>query len=166
MEVVIKGLRKCYGDHAVLENINMEFKKPGIYLIAGPNGSGKTTLLEIIIGLRKQSEGEVRIGEQRPGSLESKKSLGFLSQQNSLRKCCYVNEEMELVAEIFGLKNIDLKQYLERYDLAQYYHQRTKKLSGGTKRRLLLAIALLPQQRGAGIDYRSNANCSSQRPFG
>lgn len=146
MEVLIKGLTKRYGDHVVLDNINMEFKKPGIYLIAGPNGSGKTTLLEVIIGLRKQTEGDVWLGDQQPGSWESKKSLGFLSQQNSLRKCCYVNEEMELLAELFELKSINLKQYLEKYDLAQYYREQTKKLSGGTRRRLLLAMTLLPQQ--------------------
>jgi ABC-type multidrug transport system ATPase subunit len=146
VEVIVKGLKKCYEDHTVLDNINMEFKKPGIYLIAGPNGSGKTTLLEIIIGLRKQTEGEVCIGNHHPDSLESKRSLGFLSQQNSLRKSCYVNEEMELVAEIFELKCIDIKEYLEKYDLAQYYHQRIRKLSGGTKRRLLLAMTFLPQQ--------------------
>lgn len=152
MSIEIKDLKKQYKNHVVLDGINMTFKKPGIYLIAGPNGSGKTTLLELIIGLRKPTSGNIKINGYLPDSADAKKELGFLSQQNSLRKNCKVSEELDLVSEIFGIREIDLEKYLEKFDLRQYYHHKTRKLSGGSKRRLLLAMTLLPKQKVIVLD--------------
>lgn len=146
MSIEIKNLKKRYKDHIVLNEINLEIKNPGIYLIAGPNGSGKTTLLELIIGLRTPTSGDIRIESFSPNSIDAKKKLGFLSQQNSLRRSCRVSEELKLVSEIFGIYDIDLENYLDIFDLKKYYHYKTSKLSGGSKRRLLLAMTLLPQQ--------------------
>lgn len=142
----IEGVKKVYNEHVVLDDININITKPGIYLIAGPNGSGKTTLLEIIVGLRKQTAGNILIQGFSPSSIEAKKEIGFLSQQNSLRKSCYVNEEIDLIIELFHLKDVNPVEYLSKYGLDQYYKYKTKKLSGGTKRRLLLAMTFLTLQ--------------------
>ncbi len=152
MQVKITDLKKSYNKHLVLKNINMELTKPGIYLIAGPNGSGKTTLLEIIIGLRKPTSGEVLINNSTPDTLESKRTIGFLSQQNSLRRSCYVHEELKLVSEIYSIKNVNLPEYLSKYNLDEYYRYKTGKLSGGYRRRLLLAMTLLPMQEIIVLD--------------
>lgn len=152
MGIKIKNLKKFYGRNEVLKNINIEFMNPGVYLIAGPNGSGKTTLLEIIIGLRKQTSGELIINNFTHNSIEVRRELGFLLQQNSLRKNCYVNEELELVSQLFGVKNVNLYEYLGKYGLLQYYKYKTRRLSGGTKRRLLLAMTLLANQNIIVLD--------------
>lgn len=60
MSIKIQNLKKSYKNHTVLNNIEMEFKEPGVYLIAGPNGSGKSTLLELIVGLRKATSGNIK----------------------------------------------------------------------------------------------------------
>ncbi|MBO0481262.1 ABC transporter ATP-binding protein [Candidatus Enterococcus courvalinii] len=146
MAVTIKNLFKSYKSNVVLKNINIRVNKPGIYLIAGPNGSGKSTLLEIIVGLRAQTSGEVKIMGASANSIEAKKRIGFMSQQNSLRRNCYVYEEIQMIMKLFGIKNVDMNLYLEKYGLEKYLKYKTKKLSGGTKRRLLVAMTLLASQ--------------------
>lgn len=143
MAIEIRNLQKTYGDKKVLDDINIVIDQPGVYLIAGPNGSGKTTLLEILVGLRKMDHGQVRIHQVSSDDVKIKKMVGFLTQQNTLRRNVTVKEELNLVKELFGLK-IDTYQYLEKFKLQEYYDQKTKNLSGGTKRRLLIAMLFMP----------------------
>lgn len=163
MGIKVKELKKVYDDKVVLDCLTMDFKNPGVYLLAGPNGSGKTTFLEILIGIRKASSGSILIDDSPPDSLSAKKALGFLSQQNSLRKSCRVSEELELVAEVFDVKNVNLKDYLKQYNLEEYYHQKTRKLSGGTKRRLLLAMTVLSNQKMIILDEPASGLDTSSR---
>lgn len=142
--IEIKGLRKFYGNNEVLKKLDMNIKKPGVYLVAGPNGSGKTTLLEILVGLRGRDGGSVSIGEMDPSSMKVKRHVCFLAQQNSLRKNSTVKEEVQLVKDLFSVE-INIKDYLDKYNLNDYLRKKTKYLSGGTKRRLLIAMTLMPQ---------------------
>lgn len=150
--IIITALGKVYGKNKVLDDINLNITEPGVYLVAGPNGSGKTTLLELITGLRKKTEGEVLIDGYKPNTVEAKSKIGFLSQQNSLRKNCYVNEELDLVIDLFGVKNTNPIEYLTKYGLDKYYKYKTKKLSGGLKRRVLISMTLLPEQEIVILD--------------
>ncbi|MFA9555701.1 ABC transporter ATP-binding protein [Evansella sp. AB-rgal1] len=151
MGIEIDSLIKRYDGKVVLDGIELHINEPGVYLIAGPNGCGKTTLLEILVGLRKYDQGRVKINDQRVDDVELKRKLGFLTQQNTLRKNCTVAEELNLVKEIFKL-DIDTYKYLERYKLQEYYHQKTKGLSGGTKRRVLIAMLFMTQYEVAVLD--------------
>ncbi|CAK9330891.1 ABC transporter ATP-binding protein [Thermoanaerobacter kivui] len=145
MFVEVKNLYKSYNNSMVLKDINIRIDKPGVYLIAGPNGSGKTTLLEIIIGLRKADKGSVIINGKFGNDIETKEKVGFLTQENSLRKSSKVKEELNLVKDIFNL-NIDTYEYLCKFGLQKYYNKRTKQLSGGTKRRLLVTMLFMAGQ--------------------
>lgn len=144
LNININDLSKNYGEKEVLKNIDMTIVNPGVYLIAGPNGSGKTTLLEIIVGLRDYDNGSVNIGAVNHGSVEPKRHVGFLAQQNSLRKSCTVLEEVRLVRDLYRL-NVDIPLYLSKFNLDEYLYQKTYRLSGGTKRRLLIAMTLMPE---------------------
>ena len=144
MNLVVQGVTKNY-QKQVLQNIDLTIDKPGVYLIAGPNGSGKTTLLEIIVGLRKPNSGTIMINGHPCGSIAAKKDLGFLCQQNGLRKTIKMKEEMQLVKEVFNVKVDDI-EYLRKYNLQEYYKNRTRTLSGGTKRRFLIAMLFLAGQ--------------------
>ncbi|MFD3447599.1 ABC transporter ATP-binding protein [Microbacteriaceae bacterium 4G12] len=151
MGIEVSTLVKSYGDHIVLDEINLSIDKAGVYLIAGPNGSGKTTLLEILVGLRDYTKGQIRVNENKVDNINIKKDIGFLTQQNTLRKNCTVAEELNLVKELFQL-DIDTYDYLKKYKLQEYYHQKTKKLSGGTKRRVLIAMLLMPEYKIVVLD--------------
>ena len=151
MEVRANNLYKSYRDKKVLENINFSINKPGVYLIAGPNGSGKTTFLEILVGLRKPNQGEVFINKVQPEKAKINREIGFLTQQKTKRKNCTVKEELTLVKELFQL-DIDTYAYLKKFNLQEYYNIKTKKLSGGTKRRILIAMLLMPNHKVIVLD--------------
>lgn len=144
MNIVIQNLTKSYRE-TVLKDINLKIDKPGVYLIAGPNGSGKTTLLEMIAGLRQADSGEILVNGHLSGSIEAKKIIGFLCQQNGLRKTIKLKEEMQLIKEVFEVKVNDM-EYLKKYNLQEYYNNRTRTLSGGTQRRFLIAMLFLAGQ--------------------
>lgn len=150
-KIVINNLVKIYDGNKVLDNINISINKPGVYLLAGPNGSGKTTLLEILAGLREPSSGDILINNYRYNTIEAKRELGFLCQQNSLRKNTKVNEEIELVKDLYNI-SIDSYEYLKKFNLDKYYKEKTKNLSGGTKRRLLVAMLLMAKQNIVVLD--------------
>lgn len=149
--VEIEELIKTYDKKKVVNNVSISIDKPGVYLLAGPNGSGKTTLLEIIAGLREPDSGEVLINGYKCNTIEAKRDLGFLCQQNSLRKNLKVNEEIKLIKDIYGI-DIDDYEYLKRYNLEQYYKAKSGNLSGGTKRRLLIAMLLMANQNIVVLD--------------
>ncbi|MBP3039406.1 ATP-binding cassette domain-containing protein [Bacillaceae bacterium Marseille-Q3522] len=123
MNIEVSGLVKTYGKQKILDQIDLSIQDPGVYLVAGPNGSGKTTLLEILVGLRKRTDGQVILNNLRPGDKQIKKEVGFLIQQNTLRKNSTVAEELNLVRDIFQLK-INTYEYVKKYNLQDYYHKK------------------------------------------
>ena len=149
--IIIKNLSKSYKDNKVLKNLSISIDKPGVYLLAGPNGSGKTTLLEIIAGLRESDSGEILINGYKRNTIEAKKSLGFLCQQNNLRKSTKVNEEIQVVKDLYNIDINDI-EYLKKYNLEKYYKERCRNLSGGTKRRLLVAMLFMAKQNIVVLD--------------
>ncbi|PMC35474.1 ABC transporter ATP-binding protein [Bacillus sp. UMB0899] len=151
MQVNVNSLVKSYGDKTVLDGINLSLQNPGVYLIAGPNGSGKTTLLEILVGLRHYNDGQVTINDSRVDHINIRNYVGFLTQSNTLRKNCTVAEELNLIKDLFKL-DIDTYDYLKEFKLQEYYHQKTKMLSGGTKRRVLIAMLFMPKYRIVVLD--------------
>lgn len=104
MGIEVSNLVKKYNNRIVLDSINLSIDIPGTYLIAGPNGSGKSTLLEIIVGLRNSDSGTVKINQFTNHDIQFKKYIGFLTQQNTLRRNCTVAEELQLIKDLFGLK--------------------------------------------------------------
>lgn len=144
MNIIVRNVNKIY-QKPVLQDISLRFEQPGVYLIAGPNGSGKTTLLEIIAGLRKPDSGTVAVNGNPCGSMRAKQNLGFLCQQNGLRKTIKLKEEMHFIKEVFDV-DVDDMEYLEKFNLQEYYKNRTRTLSGGTQRRFLTAMLFLAEQ--------------------
>lgn len=151
MKIKANSIVKTYGNKRVLDEINLSIEEPGVYLIAGPNGSGKTTLLEILVGLRALTKGKLSINQNTVDNVQIKKEVGFLTQQNTLRKNCTVAEELNLVKELFQL-DINTYDYLKAFNLQEYYQQKTKKLSGGTKRRVLISMLLMPKYKVVVLD--------------
>lgn len=131
--LILKEATKSYKHKIVLNKVNMRFENKGVYLLAGPNGSGKTTLLESIVGLRVFDSGLIETNIDKKA---------FLFQENNLRKLSTVKEELGLVAELYHIKK-DITEVARKYQFGEYLNLKTVSLSGGTKRRILVAMTLM-----------------------
>ena len=146
--VEIDDLRYSYGDRVALDGLSLRVPAGSIFGLLGPNGSGKSTLLGILIGRRHAASGSVRaLGE--PLSTRLRSRMGIVFQEPSLDATMTVRETMHLQGRLFGQPRPatvrEANRLLERVGLAERASAMTATLSGGMKRRLELARALLPR---------------------
>lgn len=145
--VSIENVSKNYGKHKVLENINLEIKSGEIFGLLGPSGAGKTTLVRQLVGLETPSEGEnFLFGEKMP-SLKLIEKVGYMAQSDALYTELSAKENLEFFASLFGLKGTHRKkrilEVMQLVDLSDHLNKLVTNYSGGMKRRLSLASALL-----------------------
>ena len=145
--VAVAGLEFAYGDRKALDQFTLGVPAGAIFGLLGPNGSGKSTLLSVLIGRRAPDAGAVRLfGEALSSGL--RRRIGMVLQGPSLDPLMSVRETMLLQARLFGLARADAvresQRLLATVGLADRAKVQTRTLSGGLKRRLELARALLP----------------------
>lgn len=154
--ITIKGLNKSYGETEALKDINLEIQTKTIFGLVGPDGAGKSTLIRILCGLLKPDSGEVKILglDLSKGIGKIKDDIGYLSQRFSLYTDLTIDENIEFIADIHGLKD-----YKSRRDELLQFTRLTKfrkflagKLSGGMKQKLALACTLIYRPRIIFLD--------------
>jgi len=145
----LKNVSKRYGksgSHA-LNDINLKVDQGEFIGLLGQNGAGKSTLINILAGNVKKDRGSVRIGgyDLDENELETKKLIGIVPQEISLDFVFSVNEVMKNQSGYFGIKNNHkyIDELLKDLSLIDRKHDKTRILSGGMKRRLLIAKALV-----------------------
>ncbi|GGD26334.1 ABC transporter ATP-binding protein [Pontibacillus salipaludis] len=149
MEAVIevKGMAHSFGDEAVLKDINMEIGRGEIYGLLGPSGAGKTTLVKMIVGIMEADTGEAWVEGVKMPSLEQMRKVGYMAQSDALYSELSARENLEFFASIYGLKSRKRKERIEDVmrvvGLTEHMDKPVRNYSGGMKRRLSLAIALL-----------------------
>lgn len=140
--ISLKGIKKSYGKHLVLENVDMDIERGDIYGLVGRNGSGKTTLFKVILGLSAYSEGTLSIEGETQNLSAGRRKIGFLigsnffpymnarENLNYYRRLKHIKDKKEVdrVLEIVGLQ--DAKGPFKNYSL-------------GMKQRLGIANAIL-----------------------
>ncbi len=150
MEISIKNLNKVYknGNHAV-RNINLEIPN-GMFGLLGPNGAGKSTLMRILVTLMKPSSGQVTVNglDLLKNRKEIRAMLGYLPQDFSFFSKLKTYEFLDYTARLAGMKNASKRksavdQMLEEVGLFEARDRNANKLSGGMKRRLGIAQALI-----------------------
>ncbi|GMQ60282.1 ABC transporter ATP-binding protein [Vallitalea sediminicola] len=154
MKICIKNLDKKYSDKQVLNNINLELEN-GMHGLLGPNGAGKTTLMRILTTLLPKTSGEITYdGIKIENKKEVRKIIGYLPQEFSL----YPNMSVYEIIEYFYLLS-DIKPTKSKiiYSLKEVHLETCKKikvkaLSGGMKRRLGIAIALINDPKVLIVD--------------
>jgi ABC-2 type transport system ATP-binding protein len=143
----IKNVRKKYGDVIALNGVSLDVRKNIIFGIAGPDGAGKSTLIRILCGLLKPDEGEMNIlaAEMPKDYLKIKDSIGYLSQKFSLYADLTVDENIEFIAEIHGVKKFHdrREELLEFTRMKKFRKFLAGNLSGGMKQKLALACTLI-----------------------
>lgn len=148
--VIVKDLEKKYksGTHAV-KGINFEVKKGEIFGMLGPNGAGKTTTLQMMGTLLNITNGKIKILEYDVESDSSnvRENIGFALQEAGLDSLSTVKELIAFHVKLFGFRGVEIdrrvEQSLSLLDLHQYSDQMIPELSGGTQRRLDLAVSLV-----------------------
>ena len=147
--LVAKGLRKKYGDLEVVAGIDLELERGECYGLLGPNGAGKTTTLRMLLGLTNPDSGDIRLlGHPVPqAAREGRIRVGVVPQVDNLDPDFTVSENLLVYGRYFGLRPHEIEARLPRLlefaALETRASSRIQDLSGGMKRRLVLARALV-----------------------
>lgn len=147
MSIIIQNISKFYGKQQALTNISFSIKKGEILALLGPNGAGKSTLMKIITGFITQTSGKVNICniDTLSNSIETKKKIGYLAENNPLYQNMYVREYLNFIGGIYKIENIGkkVKDVISETGLEIEEKKKIQYLSKGFKQRVGLAAALL-----------------------
>lgn len=147
MSIEVKNLSKYYGEQAAVNNISFSIGKGEIIGFLGPNGAGKSTTMKMITGYIPATEGEIKVCgiPVSVDSIETKKHIGYLPENNPLYLDMYVKEYLEFVGKIYKIKNIK-ERVAEMINLVGLDVEQNKKigmLSKGYRQRVGLAQAII-----------------------
>jgi len=142
--VSIRGLRKSYGEHEAVRGVDLEVHAGEIFAFLGPNGAGKTTSVEIMEGFRQATAGTVRVLGTDPwrASASWRARIGVVLQESQPEPGLSVRECLSLYAGHYPTPR-DVHETLQLVDLTSQADQRASALSGGQRRRLDVALALI-----------------------
>ena len=147
--IEIKNVTKRFNDKLVLDNVSYEVEKGEIFGFIGPNGAGKSTLINIMTSLLEPDSGTVKICgyDILKESIKAKECIGYVPQDISLLEELTAYDNLEFFGAFYGLKGKELKERikeaLEVTGLLDKKKEKVKKFSGGMKRRLNIAAAIM-----------------------
>ena len=166
--IAVTGLRKSFGDHLVLDGIDLDVTEGTVYALLGPNGSGKTTTVQILSTLLPPDGGTVRVAghdlDTEPGLIRA--AIGVTGQFSAVDNLLTGQENLILMADLHHLGRAEGRRraagLLDRFELAEAAGKMAATYSGGMRRRLDLAMTLVGQPRiifldepTTGLDPRS-----------
>ena len=172
--ISVKNLNKIYGKNSLsekiaLDNINLNIPKGSIFGLLGPNGAGKSTFINVLADLVKKTSGVVSVlGINQDKDLKKvKSSMGIVPQELNIDPFFTPYELLEIQAGLYGVpkKNRKTNQILEMLALSDKAEAYARTLSGGMRRRLLIAKAmvhdpeiLILDEPTAGVDVELRSN--------
>ncbi|HEY0757484.1 MAG TPA: ABC transporter ATP-binding protein [Ktedonobacteraceae bacterium] len=142
--LVVDRLSKSYGSHRVVDQLSFTVRRGEIFALLGPNGAGKTTTIEVLEGYRSPDSGSVRVLGLDPvrQGYELKPLIGVMLQQDGLYQDLSAREILRLFASYYQRPQSPA-DLLARVGLTEAARTRYRRLSGGQKRRLALAVTLI-----------------------
>lgn len=144
---VSKTFNTAKGPFQALNNVSLDIQEGEFFGLLGPNGAGKTTLISILAGLASASSGSVKVlGQDVRGNFaEARRQLGVVPQELVFDPFFNVRETLRIQSGYFGVKNNEawIDELLESLGLADKASSNMRQLSGGMKRRVLVAQALV-----------------------
>jgi ABC-2 type transport system ATP-binding protein len=145
--IEVRGVSKAYGSVQALSGIDLDVTQGEFFALLGPNGAGKTTLISLISGLARADAGSVRVMGHHVVTdyQQARRSLGVVPQELVFDPFFSVRETLRLQSGYYGLRRNDdwIDEILERLDLVSKADANMRSLSGGMKRRVLVAQALV-----------------------
>ncbi|NWK56072.1 ABC transporter ATP-binding protein [Verrucomicrobiaceae bacterium N1E253] len=149
--MTVEGLTKQFGALTAVDGIDMSIRRGQVHGFLGPNGSGKTTAIRMMCGLMQASRGNISVlGMPVPEQAAIvRRHVGYMTQRFSLYEDMTVRENMRFLCQVHGMKRQRrrerISEVLEQFNLEPLTHQRVGPMSGGQKRRIALAAAVLTQ---------------------
>ncbi|MDQ8733512.1 ABC transporter ATP-binding protein [Paenibacillus sp. LHD-38] len=154
--VELQGITRRFSGRTVLEGITLSIPQGELFGLLGPSGSGKTTLIKIMTGIDRADDGSVRmLGEKMP-QLKMLQAFGYMAQSDALYNELTGKQNLAFFGAMFGLKGEALQARIQAVSklvaLTDHLNKQTAAYSGGMKRRLSLAIALLHEPKLLVLD--------------
>ena len=145
--IEIEKLSKSFGEQKVLDKIDFKLESGEIVGLIGPSGSGKSTLIKTMLGMEKADDGEALVLDYKMPKREILSNIGYMAQSDALYEMLTGYENLEFFGKMKGVPSDKLKKEIEYIaeivDLTNDLKKLVSKYSGGMKRRLSLAIALI-----------------------
>lgn len=145
--IEIEKLSKSFGEQKVLDKIDFKLESGEIVGLIGPSGSGKSTLIKTMLGMEKADEGEALVLDYKMPKREILSNIGYMAQSDALYEMLTGYENLDFFGKMKGVSSDKLKKEIEYIaeivDLTDDLKKLVSKYSGGMKRRLSLAIALI-----------------------
>ena len=161
--IVIAGVSCSRKGKKILEDVTLDVESGTVMGLLGPNGAGKTTLIRLVAGLARPDAGTIHVcGEDAAKrSVRFRRLIGLVPQENTLESELTVGESLFAYARLYGINDAKemVHQTAERYHLSEFLDKRPEEISGGMKRRAVIARAamtdpavLLLDEPSAGLD--------------
>lgn len=145
--IIVRHVNKYFGSKHVLKDINWEIPYGRIYGLLGPSGCGKTTMVKIIAGILEATSGETYVLGQKMPKLSLMNKIGYMAQSDALYGSLTAKENLHFFGSVYGMNKAEIKsrteEVMELVNLAGDLHKPVQAFSGGMKRRLSLAIAIM-----------------------
>lgn len=161
--IVIANVSCSRKGKKILEDVTLDVESGTVMGLLGPNGAGKTTLIRLVAGLARPDAGTIHVcGEDAAKrSVRFRRLIGLVPQENTLESELTVGESLLAYARLYGINDAKemVHQTAERYHLSDFLDKRPEEISGGMKRRAVIARAamtdpavLLLDEPSAGLD--------------
>ena len=164
LAIEVSDLRKSYGPLDAVRDVSFSVERGEVFGLLGPNGAGKTTLISAVCNLIRVTDGDIRIFGEPHSSLAARRMIGLAEQDINLDRFLTVEETLVYHGGYYGMERAHARrraaEMMDVFDLRAKATTRAPKLSGGMRRRLLLARALMHEPRlvildepTAGVDF-------------
>lgn len=156
--IVLESFSKTYGDLKAVDDLTFSIPEGEIFGLLGPNGSGKTTTINCLSGLNNPTSGTLKVGgmEVQKDKIKVREILGICPQETALYPFLSANENVELFAQLYSVPKADMKRrvayVIEKVGLDADADRKAGKYSGGMKRRVGIAMALVQDPKIVFLD--------------
>ena len=156
--ITITNLTKRYGNLAAVDNLSLTIPQNQVFALLGVNGAGKTTTIKMLTGLTPKDEGTIYYDNLSMDThlKQIQQQINLSPQETAIAENLTVAENINFIAQIYGMSKAQAQQscqqVIEQFDLTSVANKLAKNLSGGTKRRLSIAMALVTNPKVLFLD--------------